>query len=147
MDRSVYHLIILAVLVVVVLFTGIFWLIKYFVRRSKKRTKKEGGLPPGSKRVSAWITMLWILFLATLIPGILIDPMAIVFEVPLLVKISLIFPVMIIPLLIIMAYYAFATWKYSNVKLVNKLYLTTLFLVYAAGMWVVNYWNLLGFKY
>jgi len=77
----------------------------------------------------------------------MIDPLAMAYEVPILVKISLLFPVLIALLLILMAYYALTTWMNSNVRLINKLYLTTLFLVYVAGIWVLNYWNLLGFNY
>ena len=146
-DNPFYHLVILGLLVVFVLFTSIFWIIKYFVRRLKKRTRKEGGLTVGSKRISTLVTILWILFLAILITGIAMDPLALVYEVPVLVKISLIFPVLIALLLLIMVYNVVITWKNSDVRLINKLYLTTLFVVYAAGIWVLNYWNLLGFKY
>lgn len=146
-DNPFYHLIIFVLLVVFVLFTSIFWLIKYFVRRSKDSLDKIGNLTDRPKQISALITLLWILFLTTLIPGIMIDPLALAYEVPVLLKISLIFPVLIALLLIIMAYNVFTTWKNSDVKLINKLYLTVLFLVYVDGIWVLNYWNLLGFKY
>lgn len=142
-----YHLIIFVLLVVFVLFTSIFWIIKYFIRRKKTHPQQEGGLPGGSKRISACITLLWILFLVMLTTGIAMDPLAIVYGVPTLFKISLVFPVLIALLLLIMAFYVFTIWKNSDIKLNNKLYLTTLFLVYAAGLWVLNYWNLLGFKY
>jgi len=146
-DNPFFHLIIFVLLVVFVLFTGILWSVKYFIRRSKGNLNKIGSLTARSKRISAWITMLWILFLVTLIPGIMIDPLAMAYEVPILVKISLLFPVLIALLLILMAYYALTTWMNSDVRLINKLYLTTLFLVYVAGIWVLNYWNLLGFNY
>lgn len=146
-DKPMYHLIVLTLVIVLILFTTIFWSIKYFVRRSKANANIVGTLPRNAKRVSAWITLFWTLFLVTLISSIMTDPMAMAYEVPFMLKVSLLFPVLITILLILLAFNTITTWRKAEVKLINKLYLSTLFLVYAAGIWVLNYWNLLGFKY
>lgn len=146
-DHPTLHTAIIGTLVVLVIFTSIFWTIKYFVRRSKKKSPNTGNLPVRAKQVSSLIILLWVLFFLTLIPGIIVDPFALVYEVPLLVKMSLVFPLLIVLLMFVMAYHVFTTWRNTDVHLLNKMYLTILFFVFVDGIWVLNYWNLLGFKY
>ena len=147
LDNPYYHLIILIILAVFILFTFIFWIIKYFIRKSKRSQIRQGMLPANPKRLAFWITTLWILFMITFITTIATDPLGLVYEVPFFIKVSLIFPILIAVLLVVLTYYVLATWRNSKVKFINKLYLTLLFVVYSAGIWLLNYWNLLGFKY
>jgi hypothetical protein len=123
------------------------WPIGYARRRWKK-------LPPASPergaraaRVLAWsVSVLFILFLV-LSSVAQDDPLEIVFGVPPLLARALVLPVLAALLSPAVVVFVVLAWKRGYWRIGARLHYTLVALAAGVFLWVLNYWNLLGFKY
>lgn len=148
LDNPLYHFGIIAALLIVVILTLILWTGKFIYNKfTGQVTRNPRSIPLASKRNGYMISFLWLSFFTLIGVAIARDPIALAFEVPQLIQFSLIIPYIILLLVIIMGYQVIQIWRASKVTFFNKLYFTIMFLLFIDGIWIINYWNLLGFKF
>ncbi|MEK6783671.1 MAG: serine hydrolase domain-containing protein [Bacteroidota bacterium] len=146
-EASSVHTTILIVSIIFILLTLIGGPMKYFIRKDYKREINSARKVPLSARLASWCTALWFfIFYVMLIAG-LSDPNAIVFGVPLSIKIALAFPMVAAFFTFFVWYFVIMIWATKSGDVMDRLSYSSFGIVCILILWQLNYWNLLGYYY
>ncbi|MBK5280158.1 MAG: beta-lactamase family protein [Bacteroidia bacterium] len=146
-ETSAVHTTILVVSIIFILSTLIGGPMKYFIRRDYKREINSARKVPLSARLTSWCTSLWFLVFFILLAVGLGDPNAIVYGVPLIVKIALAFPLVAAFFTVFVWYFVIMIWMNRSGDTMDRLSYTFFGVVCLLQLWQLNYWNLLGYYY
>jgi len=100
------------------------------------------------KKINFSIALLIMLFLA-LISFVLIktDPQEFLYGIPLLLKVALVLPFLIILLEVISVWLMIKNWRSKGLNTIGLIYQTTITIAALAFIPWLMYWNLIGFNY
>jgi len=131
----------------IIFFVSVFaWSIGALRRKLCMHRIEEKKAPRWSRWVAGGMSVLNLLFLFGL-AGIMSDPFEIIFGVPSTLKAVLVLPLISIVFTLATLIFAILAWKKRCWNLCGRVHYT---LILAAGLifiWLLNYWNLLGFRF
>ena len=146
-DLSAVHTTILIVSVIFILLTLIGGPMKYYIRKDYKRELNSARKVPLSARLTSWCASLcFVIFFIMLLVG-LNDPTAIVYGVPLSIKIALAFPIAAVFFTVFVWYFVIMIWVNRAGDVMDRLSYSAYGVVCVVMLWQLNYWNLLGYYY
>ena len=120
---------------------------KYYIRKDYKRELNSARKVPLSARLTSWCASLcFVIFFIMLLVG-LSDPTAIVYGVPLSIKIALAFPIAAVFFTVFVWYFVIMIWVKRAGDVMDRLSYSAYGVVCVVMLWQLNYWNLLGYYY
>ncbi len=141
-----YHLIILVITLLCVLYILIVWPWLYFARRQyDKKPRALHNLPVFPKAI-AWITSLFFLLFYLLLFSSA-GGEEIIFGIPSGIKFALFFPIAAIPFTLIMIGSNIYIWKVPRTKNSSRLFYGLATLAFLLSIWQFYFWNLLGWRF
>ncbi len=141
-----YHLIIMVITLLCVLYILIVWPWLYFARRQyDKKPRALHNLPVFSK-IIAWTTSLFFLVFYLLLFSSA-GGEEIIFGIPSGIRIALFFPIAAIPFTLIMIGSNFYIWKVPRTKNSSRLFYGLATLAFLLSLWQFHFWNLLGWRF
>ena len=141
-----YHLIILVITLLCVLYILIVWPWLYFARRQyDKKPRALHNLPVFPKAI-AWITSLFFLLFYLLLFSSA-GGEEIIFGIPSGIKFALFFPIAAIPFTLMMIGSNFYIWKVPRTKNISRLFYGVVTLAFLLSLWQFHFWNLLGWRF
>jgi len=136
-------------LVAVILFlaTIVFWPVTALIRRHYGVKLDPKMRVPFPARILTWGTCLLFVVFAIGLATVLINPTEITYGVPMGLKVLLVLPVLAAVLTLGALVYTVVIWRLGKGRTWGRIYYTVITLMCIAVLWVLNYWNLLGFRY
>jgi len=143
-EAPMFHYILLGVSMVIFL-SVVAWPIEALRNRLKGK-KKAGELRSRQARwVAGGMSTLYVLFLIGMVI-VLSDP-SMMYGVPPLLPFVLVLPLLAVILMIGALGFTVLAWKNKYWSFAGRLYYTLITLAALAFIWLLNYWNLLGFRF
>lgn len=144
--RPVYHIILLAITLIAMLYILIIWPWMYFVRRNYDRPPRTAHPLPLFSKIVAWLAALCFLVFHMLLLISFSNGSDIVFGVPGSLKVALAFPLASIPFILLMIWNSIAIWKSKNFRTLSQLFYNLATIAFIISIWQLHFWNLLGWK-
>jgi len=117
------------------------------ILRKLCKCKTEAVQPPKTARwIAGTMSVLYLIFVAGLFMSIQ-DEMALMFGIPLQVKILLALPLLCALLTLFAIFFMIIVWGKKYWTWCARLHYTLVVLASLATLWFLNYWNLLGYKF
>lgn len=136
----------LFILSMILFLSTLAWPIRALFRALCKGKREERGGPGWARWTAGGMSMLFVFFCFGL-ALILSNQMNLMFGIPPLLKIMLVFPLISIVLLIGAVGVTFLAWKYKYWSACARVHYTLVLLAALVFIWWLNYWNLLGFRF
>lgn len=140
-----FHYTLLGILMILFLST-LGWPLSALSRLVCRRKKDIRRAPLFVRGVAGAISAFYIIFLVGIIMA-LSDPMEIMFGIPSLLKIALVFPLISAGLTVVALILTYFVWKNKYWTVCGRTQYTLIMLASAAFLWFLNYWNLFGFNF
>jgi CubicO group peptidase (beta-lactamase class C family) len=119
----------------------------YFLRRNyTPRQQVKVAVPLGARVIAALCAASFLAFYITFMMG-LGEGQDIVYGVTPLLKISFIFPIVAIVLVLLMGFVAFRIWQRQAGRFTSRLFYTVAVTIFAAAVWQLYFWNMIGWNY
>ncbi|NIM90743.1 MAG: serine hydrolase [Candidatus Aminicenantes bacterium] len=140
-----FHYTLLAILMILFLST-LGWPLSALSRLVCRRKKDIRSAPWFVRGVAGTISAFYIIFLLGTVMA-LSDPMEIMFGIPSLLKIALIFPLISAGLTVVALILTYFVWKNRYWTVCGRAQYTLIILASAVFLWFLNYWKLFGFNF
>lgn len=140
-----FHFTLLAILMILFLST-LGWPLSALSRLVCRRKKDIRSAPWFVRGVAGAISALYIVFLVGTVMA-LSDFMEIMFGIPSLLKIVLVFPLISAGLTVVALILTYFVWKNKYWTVCGRAQYTLIMLASAVILWFLNYWNLFGFNF
>ncbi|MDH4058903.1 MAG: hypothetical protein OEU76_09060, partial [Cyclobacteriaceae bacterium] len=146
-QSATLHYLIFGLVFMLGLVTLTYWPLVAIIRRHYVLGPRARPPMPPISKVIAWTNyLLYFLFWVGLIVS-LANPEELVFGIPLALKISLVFPLIMIVTTLGMILMAVILVGHKRYRLRGRIFYIVLCLASILALWQLNYWNLLGFYY
>jgi len=140
-----WHILILAVTGFFFLSTLI-WPLGALRRTLCKYSAVPADAPRAARLLAGGMSALCLVFLIGMV-AVLSRPDSVMFGVPFLLKILLVLPFAAAVLALGVLFYAFLSWIKGYWYACSRIHYLLIFLAFLGFLWLLNYWNLLGFKF
>jgi CubicO group peptidase (beta-lactamase class C family) len=125
--------------------TSLRWPLSAIFRKVCKCHAEENPAPKSARWIAGVMSVLYLVFVAGLAISIQ-DQMALMFGLPLQVKILLALPLLSALLTLLAIIFMVIAWMKKHWSWCARLHYTLVVLASIATLWFLNYWNLLGYK-
>ncbi len=141
------HLGIFLLTVFISLYMLLYWPWLYIVRRNYDHKEKDHPRLPFLTKLTGFATSLcMILFYLLMSIGLSVGQ-EIVFEIPPIIGVSLIFPFLVIFFLLGMIQQSWQLWNWKLGGFFSRLFYYASILIFVAAIWQLWFWNMLGWHY
>lgn len=146
-DSGSLHIVVLAVWMLVFLFTFIHWPLVYLIRRKYSLNPNEQQTLPVFNKWIGWITSLLVLLFIIGLMSSLSKPWELAYGVSPALKIVLVIPLVLCILVPVLIYMVFKLTISKGFRLSGKIHFYVLTFSLLLFLLQLNHWNMLGFKY
>jgi hypothetical protein len=122
------------------------WPLSAILRKLCKSKTEEAQPPKTARWIAGTMSVLYLIFVIGLFLSIQ-DEMALMFGIPLQVKILLALPLLCALLTLFAIIFMAIAWGKKYWTWCARLHYTLVVLASLATLWFLNYWNLLGYKF
>jgi len=146
-DSLILHVVLALSAILLFLTTAVSWPFAALIRRRHDvKLNRRTGIPRLAY-LTAWSASFLFIVVAIILAVGLGDPNAIVFGIPMWIKVILVLS-MFSTLLTAGAFiYTVVIWKSGKGSIWGRVYYTAVMLSLSVTIWQLNHWNLLGFRY
>ncbi len=145
--RTIYHIIILIITVLSMLYILIVWPWIYFARRNYERPPRIAHPLPFFSKIVAWLAALCFLVFHVLLLTSTGGGPDIVFGVPGGLRLALAFPLVSLPFILLMLRNSIAIWKSKSFRTLSRLFYNLATIAFIISIWQLHFWNLLGWRF
>lgn len=141
-----YHLAIFFLALLCIAYIMAIWPWIYFLRRHYEKRPRTRQPVPLFHKTAAWIVALFFLlfYLSVLVAS---GGTEIIYGIPSLVRIGLVFPIAAIPFLLLMIWNSYHVWKMPRVKNLGRLFYNLATIVFVLALWQLYFFNMLGWRF
>jgi hypothetical protein len=146
-DSGSLHIPVMAIWMLVFLFTFIHWPAVYLIRRKYSLNPGEQQALPALNKWIGWITSVLVLIFIIGLMSSLSKPWELAYGVSPALKTMLIIPLILCLLLPVLIFVTYKLTVSKRFSLSGKIHFYVLTFSLLLFLWQLNHWNLLGFKY
>ena len=146
-DSGSLHIMLLAIWMLIFLFTFINWPAVYLIRRKYSLNPGERQTLPAINKWIGWITSVLVLLFIIGLVSSLSKPWELAYGVPPTLKAVLVIPLILCILVPVFIYMVFKLTIRKGFRLSGKIHFYALTFSLLLFLWQLNHWNMLGFKY
>jgi len=146
-DSIKMHAILAITAILLFITTAVSWPFAALIRRRHNVKLNHRTCIPRSAYITAWIACLSIIIVAALFAVGLRDPNAIVFGIPIWIKIIMVLAIVSVLMTAGAFLYAVVIWKSGKGSIGGRVYYTAVVMALISTSWQLNHWKLLGFNF
>ncbi len=141
-----YHLAIFFLALICIIYIMVIWPWIYFARKRYEKKPRTRQPLPLFHKTAAWIVALFFLLFYLCI-SFAAGGTEIVYGIPSLIRIGLIFPIIAIPFLLLMIWNSYHIWRMPQVKNLGRLFYNLATVAFVLALWQLYFFNMLGWRF
>ncbi len=145
LNMFIFHMALLAACIVIFVSAPAIWLAQWL--RGRRKPGASGPMPRNAKLLSAIVCILDIIFVVAFAMTFLSSMDALQYGVPLALYVVLAIPIITTALTVGILGLTLLAWHKKYWSLPGRLYYTIVTVAMLVFIWVLNFWNLLGYKF
>ncbi len=144
---GIFNLFLIAIILIFFISVIPGWQIVWLVRKIRKRRKERGIWEKRIRSTAILVSGLNLLFIIVLMIALITAFGQLTSDNPVVFVIVFMIPLIAALLTIVLITFLIHVWKHKLWKLSGRIYFTGVVIAATAYIWVLNYWNFLGFHF
>ncbi len=144
---GIFNLFLLAIILIFFISVIPGWQIVWLVRKIRKRRKERGMWEKRIRSTAILVSGLNLLFIIALVIALVTSVAQLTSDNPVVFVIVFMIPIIAAILTVVLITFLIHVWKHKLWKLNGRIYFTGVVIAATAYIWMLNYWNFLGFHF